>query len=390
MTGWFGGRSVAALVDRARRKLAAGKLDDAARIVEGGLRHFPDSSGLLDLRLTLRRARAHKTMRRLEARIEMSADPIAYEELVKLYLELELPEEARRKAEAYAQAHPTRDTPHLMLGEMLLELFLTEMQARHGHRAHDHLLRAANLNSMALQPRLLLAELYFCIDARHSLATMNETLQRMAPETSAMEAAFAAMDEVADAGAHERLEGLFERIEFEGRLCRDPLDWPLSKRRANSSELREDAADEVVQELIAQGHVDEVVLLRRDGSLVTHATPLGLGGKARGAAQGESPDGAEAYDEMAGTLLGAPVERPANEGFVGVVRTVSGKVFPQAREFDMGKFSRCTIRSAHGNVVVGRIGHVVVGLRAPSSREPSRTWERLAHALESVTGRVAS
>ncbi len=381
---------MAALVERGRHKLAAGRLDDAARIVERGLRQYPDSSGLQDLRLTIRRARAHKTMRRLEGRIEMNADPIAYEELVKLYQELELPEEARRKAEAYVEAHPTRDTPHLMLGAMLLEMFLGELQARHGHAAHDHLLRAANLNSMALQPRLLLAELYFCVDARRSLATMNEALQRMAPETSVMETAFAVMNEIADPDADERVDGLFERIEFEGRLRRDPLDWPLSKRGTGRSELREDAADEVVQRMIEQNHLQEVVLLRRDGSVVTHATPLGVSGEAPSVPDAGTDDGESAYDEMAGTLLGAPVERPAEEGFVEVVRTVSGKVFPRAREFDMGKFSRCTIRSAHGNVVVGRVGHVVVGLRAPSASQPSRTWERLAHALESVTGRVAS
>ncbi len=398
MTGWFGGRSVGALVDRARQKLASGKLDDAARVVERGLQRFPEASGLLDLRLSIRRARGHKMMRRLEARIESNADPIAYEELVKLYQELELPEEARRKAEHYVEAHPTRDTPHLLLGEMLLELFLDELQARHGHRAHDHLLRAANLNGMALQPRLLLAELYFCIDARGSLASMYETLQRMAPETSAMEAAFAVMEEVADANAEERVDGLFERMEFEGQLARDPLDWPLSQRRAGRTELKEDAADDVVSLMIAEGTVDEVVLLRRDGSVVVHATTgNGAAPKAPPPVEPENPGTEPAYDEMAGTLLGAPraaTAAPAaaapDSGFVDVVRTISAKVFPQAREFDMGKFRRCTIRSRHGNVMVGKIGNVMVGARAPSSSEPTRTWERLASALESVTGRAAS
>jgi hypothetical protein len=381
----FGGRSVTALVERGRQKLANGRLEDAARIVEGGLERYPSSSGLLDLRLSIRRARAHKTMRRLEQRIEMNGDPIAYEELIRLYQELELPDEARRMAETFVDEHPQRDAPHLILGEMLLQLFLDDLQARHGHRSHEHLLQAANLNGLAVSPRLLLAEFYFCIDARKSLAMMRESLERMAAETGAMEAAFAVMDGVADANAEERLDGLLERIEADGRLRRDPTDWPLSNRQGVSSELNEQAADDVVRKLIAKEEVDEVVLLRRDGSVATHASPLGMHGDVRANAA-ESED-----DETAGTLLGAPVAHAEPEGgFVDVVRTVSGKVFPQAREFDMGKLSRCIIRSRQGNVVVGKVGNVTVGARGAAAREPERMWERLAHALESVTGRTAS
>lgn len=388
-TDLFGGRSVTALVERGRQKLANGKLEDAARIVEGGLERYPTSSGLLDLRLSIRRARAHKTMRRLEQRIEMNGDPIAYEELIRLYQELELPDEARRMAETFVEEHPQRDAPHLILGEMLLQVFLDDLQARHGHRAHEHLLQAANLNGLAVSPRLLLAEFYFCIDARKSLAMMRESLERMAAETGSMEAAFAAMDGVADAQAEERLDGLLERIEADGLLRRDPSDWPLSNRHGVSAELNEEAADNVVRKLIAKEEVDEVVLLRRDGSVATHASPLGVHGESRGGAATDAAD--DEVDETAGTLLGAPVSHaePAG-GFVDVVRTVSGKVFPQAREFDMGKLSRCTIRSRQGNVVVGKVGNVTVGARGAASREPTRMWERLAHALESVTGRSAS
>ncbi len=384
----FGSRSVTALVERSRRKLATGKLDDAARLVESGLERYPASSGLLDLRLSIRRARAHKAMRRLEQRIELNGDPIAFEELIRLYQELQLPEEARRTAETFVEEHPQRDAPHLILGEMLMEVFLDDLQARHGHRAHEHLLQSANLNGLAVRPRLLLAEFYFCIDAKRSLAMMHESLERMATDTGALEGAFAVMAQVADSSADERLDGLLERIEVEGRLRRDPSDWPLSNRHGCASEVREDAADGVVRTLIDKGTLDEIVLLRRDGSVVTHASPLGI----RGETTGEAPEAdAEEYDPEAGTLLGAAISRPEPEGgFVDVVRTVSGKVFPQAREFDMGKLSRCTIRSKQGNVVVGKVGNVVVGARGAASGEPDRMWERVAQALESVTGRSTS
>jgi hypothetical protein len=370
-TSWFGSRSVTSFVERARQKMAAGKLDDAARVVQAGLEQFPDSNSLLDLELSLRRARAHKTMRRLEGRIQATGDPLAFEELVSLYLELQLPAEARRRAEAYCEAHPQRDTPHLMLGEMDLQAFLEELSARHGHAAHEHLLQAANLNAMALQPRLLLAELYFCVGADRSIARLLESLQQMAPETPAMTAAFEIMQSVADPEAEERVDGLFERIEVCGELVRDPDDWPLSSRSRRRAQVDEDRADPVVQGLVEEGVMDEVAILRRDGSLITHANALGVRGGG---------------EEGGGTALqpGSPEAR-----FIDVVRTVSRKVFPHAGEFDMGKFKRCTIQGAFGSVVVGRIGNVMVGVRTRWTAEPARTWERLAVELENVCGRAA-
>ncbi len=365
IASWFGGRTVAAFVDRTRKKLAAGKLEEAARIVELGLEKFPGSSSLLDLRLSLRRARAHKTMRRLEGRIDASGDPIAYEELIKLYQELELPDEARRRAERYCEAHPSRDNPHLVLGEMDLEAFLDDFSARHGYSAHGHLVQACNLNAMALRPRTLLAELFFCIGADRSLATVLSALRCMAPETPEMLATFEVMERVADEDAEERLDGLFERIEVEGELVRDPEDWPLTKRQTGKTYVSEERAEPVAQRLLDQGTMEEIVILRRDGSVVTHATAGGAG------------------EESAGTLI-----QPTSAGktFIDVVRTVGRKVFPQATEFDMGKFKRCTIRGATGNVVVGRVGNVMVGVRGARSEEPVRMWDRLSVALESVCG----
>ena len=101
LSNLFAGNTVSTVVERARRKFASGKLDDAAEIVERGLTRFPDSSNLLDLKLSIRRARAHKTIRRLEDRIERYKDPLAYEELIRLYQDLALPDEARRRAEVY-------------------------------------------------------------------------------------------------------------------------------------------------------------------------------------------------------------------------------------------------------------------------------------------------
>ena len=352
LTDLFAGRSVTALTERARRRLAAGKLDEAERIVERGLEMYPGSNTLGDLHLTIRRAQAHKTLRRLEVRIDARQDPLAYEELIKLYLSLELPDEAQRKAREFVEAHPNRDTPHQLIGEIHLDAFFEDLQARHGHAAHDHLVKAATLNAQSLQPRLLLAELYFCIDARRSLSVIAEGVTQMAPETPEIEAAVAVMQQVADPQADEMMDGLFERIEVSGTLVRDPVDWPLRRRRGSNTSSLEDEAEPMAEELVEQGAVEEIVLLRRDGSVITHQQEGGMG----------------------------PTHQEAP--FVNLVRTVTSSVFAQAGEFDMGKFKRFTIRGAFGNVVVGRVGAVMVGARGATTTEALRLWEQVTQNLE--------
>ncbi len=360
LTDMFAGKSVSACVERARRKMAAGKLEDAYRVIEKGLERFPNSTALMDLNLSIRRARAHSKIRQLEMSIESHQSPRAFEELVKLYQDLELPAEALRRAAAYAENHPELDSPHLMLGSMYLEMFFEELRARHGHKAHEHLLRAAALNPMAIQPRLLLAELYFCIDARRSLSMMMRALEQMSPDQNALEPARAAVGDLEDAEKEDSLEGIFERIEVHGALSRAPELWPLSKRQKRGVRVQEDNADPAVQELVASGAMDELVLLRRDGTVLSHATPTGM----------RPPE----EDE----------DKPA--GLVDVVRTVATKVYPQAREFDLGKFERCTIKGSFGNLVIGRVGNVLTGARTAASVEPHRLWDRLRMELEGGSG----
>ena len=369
LTDLFSGRSVAALAERARRRLASGKLEDAARIVQRGLEIYPGSNLLCDLDLSIRRARGHKTMRHLEGHIEARKDPLAYEELIKLYLSLELPDEAERKAEEYVAAHPNRDMPHLLIGEMRLNAFFEDLRARHGHEAHEHLVLAANLNQMAVQSRLLLAELYFCIDARRSMGVILESVRQIAPDSPELEPAIALMEQIADPDAAEMIDGLFERIEVEGTLDRDPSDWPLSRRRGGPAPVLESEADPVAQSLVSKGPADEIVLLRRDGSVVTHVSRSGDDG------DGDATE---------------PGSDSEESGFIELVRTVTGKVFRQAAEFDMGKFKRFTIRGGFGNLVVGRIGNVMVGVRGAATTEPLRLWERVSADLERVANGKAA
>ena len=366
----FAGRSISAYVKRARQRLAMGDFDEANRLVVKGLEKFPGSQMLRETQLTIRRAQARMGMQELKARIVRDKDPVAYEQLIQLYREVVMRQEARRTAEAYAHAYPDRDTPHLLLGEMDLEAFFQDLQARDAHSAHDHLLRAARLNTEAIKPRLLLAELYFCVDARRSLAIVAHALKRVAPEDETVQEVMDAVADVADRDAEEKLDGLFERIEVESKLAREPSAWPLRNRRNREAQLEEQRARKAAMRVVMQETAAEVVVLRRNGTLLAHV----------------DKDSKELLSEDEETAT--PV-RDDEDGLVHVVRTVSRTISKQVREFDLGAFKRCSVQGDFGLIVIGRVGNVLAGARRTFGVEPLRLWERVTVNLEDASRALA-
>jgi hypothetical protein len=209
---------------------------------------------------------------------------------------------------------------------------------------------------------------------------------------------FAAMGQVADPEAGEDVPDLFMRAELEGHLARAPEDWPLSKRsKSPTPHVAEEASDPVLQGLIEAGVVDEAVLLRRDGSVVSHAGVTGFRTDEDPSDETPRTEGSCAprtEGSCAPRTEGSCAPRTegscAASGILEVVRCVSRSVFPRAREFDMGRFRRCTIQGRFGNVVVGRVGDVLVGIRGPVSDEPGRMWDRVAQELEATARRGAA
>ena len=61
------------------------------------------------------------------------------------------------------------------------------------------------------------------------------------------------------------MDGLFERVEIEGELVREPDTWPLHRRFA-SSRVDEGRAERALESLIRQGAASELVLLQRNGT----------------------------------------------------------------------------------------------------------------------------
>ena len=365
LTDLFSSKSVTAYVTRSRQRLAAGEYDQADRIVQDGLKRFPGAQSLREVQLLVRRSMARSGMQDLRMRAVRDKDPGAFEQLVALYRDVEMSEEARRAAADYIAAYPDRPEPHLLLGEMHMDAFFDHLQARDGLKALKALSKAAQLDPAGYRARLLLAELYFCVGARRSLAGAVSSLERFVEERDEVQAVLDAMADVADPQAPERADGLFERIEVEGCLPHDPGEWPLATARNKEIELEETLARKAVRGALKRNAAEEIVVLRRNGTLLAQGTPEG----------GLTTEEDDADQEDQG-------------GLVRVARSVARTITQQAREFDLGSFHRCSIQGPFGQIVIGRTGNNIAAAHHRLAVEPLRLWERLALALEGA-GREA-
>jgi hypothetical protein len=354
----FGGSTLDGFIRRARQRIASGDLDKAQQVISRGLERYPEAQGLRDAELSVRRAQARQGMQSLRERVARTDDPHAYEELIDLYLEMGLLGEARNEALAYARAHPDKDTPHLLLGEMSLRAFFQDLLARDAHAAHHRLVRAARLNEAAIKPRLLLAELYFSVGADEILGPLADEVEGLSAEDAAVLPLLNEMRAAAKEG-RVSLDGLFEHVEVEGALVRDASGWPLHRSRRASQALDLAAAQTTADDLVARGHAYEVVLLQRNGDLMARACR-----------------DAEGDEDM------------HHRGLAMVTRAVSLAVASYARELELGSFRRCTIQGPFGTLTVGQLGNVVTGARWPRTPDAQRLWDRVAIGVEGSLGVV--
>lgn len=365
----FNSRSLEGVLKRARSKLGAGELDAAARLVDTGLEKYPEAEALRELRLTIRRVQARSGMQELRSRIAHSRDPIAFEQLVKLYVETDMRDEAKRTALSFAAACPESSAPYLLLGELALSAYVEDVQARDGHEAHEHLRRAARIDNQSMRAHLLLAELYFLVDAKRALAATGRNLEQLDPDDSEVLPVLELIAQHGDAGSTESFDGILARLELAGELAQDPASWPLRTQRNRSARMVEKRTVQAVKQLVRDGAADEILVLRRGNERLVHARLMDSESKRRRV---------ELSDEETDGHLGTTTSE--------VAQTIA----TQARELDMGAFRHCVIEGDFGRIVVGSVGDVFVGASRPTrGGDGMRVWDRIAVQLAQATEEVS-
>jgi tetratricopeptide (TPR) repeat protein len=360
----LGGRTLDAVLAKARKCLGAGDFDEALKIVEKGLERFPSAVILRDTGHQIRRAQARAGMQALKDRIAGDKDADAYEQLIALYKEVGMPEESVRLTDEYAKAHPEMEMPHLLRGEQALDAFFSDLRASDGRLAIDHLMRAGALHPDSLKPRMFLAEIYFGIGADKALLGQAAAIERLAGDDEVVRPVISALRDVAKPTPNEIVDALLAKIEVAGALVRDPSTWSARHRKGIAGAADTGRVQSGLERLVREGHAEEAVAIDRSGTLVGTT-----------AAQGAPAADGSKTDESA---------------LAGVARAVARTIKVQARELELGGFRRFVVEGPFGVMVVADAAGGVVAAKGRRGTDPLRLSERLAVALDGSRGKKAS
>lgn len=360
----LGGRSLDALVERARRQLASGEFDNGLATVAKGLEKFPSAHVLRDTGQSIRRAKARAGMGALLGRVEQDSDPEAFEQLIALYHETGMAAERVRLTERYVAEHADREQPHLLRGEQALEEFFGDLRARDGRLAIDHLLKAGALHPDSLKPRLLLAEIYFAIGADRALLGQAAAIERLAGDDEVVRPVVTALREAAAPAPAESIDALLAKVEVSGAVLRDPSAWSSRKRRGVADGADGARLQRNLERLVRDEDASEAVVIDRGG-----ATVVAVGDRTLDVAPGDAPaDGGES-------------------GLARVASVVARTIKVSARELEMGAFRRFVVEGPFGVMVVADAAGGVVAAKARRGADPHRLAERLTVAVEGARGR---
>lgn len=368
-SGLIGARTLDGDVERVRRLLASGDLEGARKAADRAAEKWPGAAAVGEVSAAVRRAQSQARIQVLAGRIAETSEPTDFDELASVYAAAGLREERLALLERYVTAHDGLAAPHRLLGEAALDDFFLDLRARDGRKAIDHLLRAAMLQADALEPRLLLAEVYFAIGADRALLGQATAIERLAGDDEVTKPVVAALRAAAAPTANESIDALLAKVEVSGAVVRDPAEWSARRRKGTTAALDGALVGRNLERLERDDTIEEAVAIDRAGALLAS-----IGGD-------RAPDAGEAGDAE----TAAPDPRLA-----GVARAVARTVRTQVRELEMGSFRHCVVEGPFGVLVVADAAGATVAARARRGTDPNRLAARLGTAVDGVRGRKAS
>ncbi|MCE9636510.1 MAG: hypothetical protein K8T90_12460 [Planctomycetes bacterium] len=347
--------SPSAYGDLAERLISAGSVEEALAVAEEGLRAFPDSERLAQVRLFSKRGRLTGQIRRLRDDVLRRPTPVVYTQLAGIYRELGSHDEALQTAQECAERFPLNENPYLIQGEIRLERFLLDVIARDAILAEQALRRVTRINGHNVKAHLLLAELYWLTGAvsacrRHlrSVLTITPTARDVQDFMRQLGQADAQQPE-----AEEDFEELAKRIEEIGTFANATTEFPGLRSPAPGevrSRTRVDV-DSLKLEIAELGHTEGVrssILLDKDGEILADCTDgMGL----------------------------------TRKQFGDLVTSVSGTADDASRRMDTGALVRVEIETPAGSIMVARVRGLTIGMLFAEPLRADRLWEILQDSV---------
>jgi predicted regulator of Ras-like GTPase activity (Roadblock/LC7/MglB family) len=349
----------------AERLIAHGQVDAAERAAAEGLRSFPHSERLAQVRLFAKRGRLAGEIRRLREDVARRPTPVAFTRLAALYRDLEQSDEALDVAREGAERFPLSEGPHLVQGEIRVERFLRDRVGRDAILAEQSLQRVLRINPRSGSAGLLLAELCWlvgdvpgcrrhlrvAIDASPVASAVREFARKLDVEAAASAGAAQPGSDEDDAGFAE----LAMLVEERGAFANAPALFPAPRGAAPAAEepaaaLPESLRDEV-DRLGTAPHVRGAIALDREGAVL--------------ASRAEDNGTAEGLCEARLAELVAALAASADDA---------------TRRLDAGSLVRAEIECPSGSVLVARLRGVTIGLLYSGPLDGEGAWELVQDA----------
>lgn len=344
--------SPSAFGELAERLIAFGEVEEALAAAEEGLRTFPDSERLAQVRLFAKRGRLSGQLRRLREDVQRRPTPVVYSQLAALYRDLGQTDDALQTAQECAERFPLNEGPYLVQGEIRLERFLRDSIARDAILAEQALRRVTRINGHNVRAHMLLAEIYWLLG---DLAACRRSLRSVLAVTPAARDVQEFIRELGNPDASpepdaaQPLEELAQQVEETGAFARPPERFP-SHRQPGSPDARPRARLDVeslkaqIVELGSHDGVRNSIVLDKDGeSLADYTDGAGL----------------------------------TRRQFAELVTAVSATADDASRRMDTGALVRAEIQSPSGNVTVARVRNLTIGLLYADPLRSERVWEIL-------------
>ncbi len=350
--------------DLAERLIAFGSTDDALVVAEEGLRLFPNSERLAQVRLFAKKGRLTVQLRKLREDVVRRPAPAVFTQLAEIYRELGSHDEALEVAAECAERFPLNEGPYLIQGEIRLERFLRDAIAKDAILADEALRRVTRLNAQNGRAHLLLAELYWLTGEMAACRRHLRTVLTITPGAKAVQELVRNLGaDVPEAPAADGEDPLTfadraRDIEERGVFVNRPDAFPSTRPSTGVDRSPARIDPETLRiEVIALGQtpgVRNAIVLERDGEILAdHSDGSGL----------------------------------TRRQFSDLVTAVTATADDASRRMDTGALVRAEIESPSGNVTVVRARNLTIGVLYADPLRSDHVWELVQDFMaRSVTG----
>jgi cytochrome c-type biogenesis protein CcmH/NrfG/predicted regulator of Ras-like GTPase activity (Roadblock/LC7/MglB family) len=333
--------STSTFVDLGQVCINLEKHDRALQAAEDGLRLFPQSQELLQLRDCARRSLVKGRIQELLGKLRKAPDPESFAELAGLHLELNDAAALRGTCEEWGVRFPADTGPWLLLGQAHLTAFYRDLKAREGIQAMECLEHALAIDPGEPRALRMLGEVLVRIGAvglgREHLARLR-SIGEADGETRALLAQTAALcDQGSDSAA------LFQRAQVTGALANPPC----SEHAAAGGEEGIGRIRDALAQIAELPGVQKAAYIKGSRALV----------------KGDIVDGRDV--------------------FLRVVRVVAKAAQRFSRRMDFGDFNKGVLDGHFGRICICSYGDVVAAVQAETGLRVDRV---LADLQELVAG----